>query len=431
MKRRFSLFTYLVMDMKAAEAELNRRAEAGWRLERLWLGSVAVFVPAHVPVRYCLDWCDNVKDGERSDYQELLAQAGWKPRMELRYWNLYEAPVGTAPIQTDGALEYRRFREKVLGRMARVAVWSLLMMALSMLSFVRTLLGGPMLAALLWASALHMMGMAVLLLPFWVLGSLIWLGRMLLRLVQWRRAAEEGCPTPVPGRWSGRAGALLDLAGGVSVALLLAALAWDVISGCLPLLVTVGLMLLLGVVWTVRAARGARQGKALRRWAAAAFLLAAVSGVGGMVLAEAAPATLLEPPMEEGHLFPGATEVVLYHRTGATMLLACTDWDERSAADAGPLNTRSSPLGTRFVTGTRCTVWRARCPWLAAGTAALLRSGAEPVEGFPGVWREETADGELWLIHRDTLVLRCRTNLGPLEGDWLANTLALLEEETT
>ena len=30
MKRRFSLFTYPMMDMKAAEAELNRRAAAGW-----------------------------------------------------------------------------------------------------------------------------------------------------------------------------------------------------------------------------------------------------------------------------------------------------------------------------------------------------------------------------------------------------------------
>ena len=30
MKRRFSLFTYPMMDMKVAEAELNRRAAAGW-----------------------------------------------------------------------------------------------------------------------------------------------------------------------------------------------------------------------------------------------------------------------------------------------------------------------------------------------------------------------------------------------------------------
>ena len=42
MKRRFSLFTYLVMDMKAAEAELNRRAAKGWRLEKIWMGYILV-----------------------------------------------------------------------------------------------------------------------------------------------------------------------------------------------------------------------------------------------------------------------------------------------------------------------------------------------------------------------------------------------------
>ena len=47
MKRRFSLFTYPMMDMKAAEAELNRRAAAGWQLEKVWMGVLAVFVPAH------------------------------------------------------------------------------------------------------------------------------------------------------------------------------------------------------------------------------------------------------------------------------------------------------------------------------------------------------------------------------------------------
>ena len=33
MKRRFSLFTDPMMDMKAAEAELTRRAAAGWTAE--------------------------------------------------------------------------------------------------------------------------------------------------------------------------------------------------------------------------------------------------------------------------------------------------------------------------------------------------------------------------------------------------------------
>ena len=35
MKRTVSLFAYPVMDMKAAEAALNRKAAAGWRLERV------------------------------------------------------------------------------------------------------------------------------------------------------------------------------------------------------------------------------------------------------------------------------------------------------------------------------------------------------------------------------------------------------------
>ena len=44
MKRRFSLFTYPMMDMKAAEAELNRRAAAGWALQWLF-GGLAFFRP--------------------------------------------------------------------------------------------------------------------------------------------------------------------------------------------------------------------------------------------------------------------------------------------------------------------------------------------------------------------------------------------------
>lgn len=45
-KRSWSLFAYPVMDIKAAEAALNRRATVGWRLEKVWLGLLASFVPA-------------------------------------------------------------------------------------------------------------------------------------------------------------------------------------------------------------------------------------------------------------------------------------------------------------------------------------------------------------------------------------------------
>ena len=427
MKRRFSLFTYPVMDMKAAEAALNRKAAAGWRLEKVRLGVLAEFVPAHVPVRYCLDWCDNVKDMERSDYLELLAQAGWEKKLELRYWNLYEAPAEATPIQTDGEVEYQRFRAKVLGRMVRLAAWSVPLCLLSVLNVLANLLGGPILALLLYASVSHMMGALLALLPLWGLGGLIWLGRMALRLWQWKRAAEEGAPTPVPAPWSGWLGELLALAGWLSVLVLLAALAWDVIAGCLPM-ATVLVMILVGAVWRVKAALGARLGAGLRRMAALAFLLAAVSAGGRLVFGEAAVAARLAPPLEAGHLFPGVTEVVLYHRTASTALLSCTDWDESGPADGGPLRTRETPLGTRFDVGTRCTVWRARWPWLAESVAALLRGGLEPAEGLAHVWHGRAGERQVWLLQQDDLILRVSTEL-TLNGDWPRRALALLEEE--
>ena len=82
--------------MKAAEAELNRRAAAGWRLERLWLGTVASFVPAEEPVCYCLDWLDPLK-ADQPGYASLLAEAGWTRRALAGYQVIYEAPAGTTP----------------------------------------------------------------------------------------------------------------------------------------------------------------------------------------------------------------------------------------------------------------------------------------------------------------------------------------------
>ena len=116
MKRRFSLFTDPMMDMKAAEAELNRRAAAGWQLEKVWMGVLAVFVPAHVPVYYCIDWSDPGRD-DGPGYRALLADAGWRLRQRVTCQNIYEAPAGTTPIQTDSVLEYRRFQDRALRRM--------------------------------------------------------------------------------------------------------------------------------------------------------------------------------------------------------------------------------------------------------------------------------------------------------------------------
>ena len=232
MKRRFSLFTYPVMDIKAAEGALNRKAAEGWRLERLWLGLLASFVPAEGPVRYCIDWIDPALRPDRPSYAALLAEAGWRRRALLDSWAIYEGPADALPIQTDSALEYRRFRRKVLRRMAIggavAAVILLLLLGLLLAG------SGGRFAWRDWAGVLSLSSLSgglLLSLPLLLAGGVLWLGRMALRLWQWKRAAEAGEPFPVPGRVSAGAARLCVLLGWVWGLLILAALALDILDG--------------------------------------------------------------------------------------------------------------------------------------------------------------------------------------------------------
>lgn len=84
MKRKWALFTYPVMDIKATEAMLNRRGGEGWRLERVWFHLLASFVPAEEPVAYSLDWYDPGREDSR-DYRTLLADAGWRKVTQAGY----------------------------------------------------------------------------------------------------------------------------------------------------------------------------------------------------------------------------------------------------------------------------------------------------------------------------------------------------------
>ena len=227
MKRQFSLFTYPVMDMKAAEAELNRRAAAGWRLEKLWLGTVASFVPAEEPVCYCLDWLDPLK-ADQPGYASLLAEAGWTRRALAGYQVIYEAPAGSTPIQTDSELEYQRFRKKVLRRML-LGGGILTALLLLIFALVLAVYGGR----ISWADVVGSMAASSLsavlqlMLPLLLVIGVLWLGRMALRLRQWTRCAREGEPFPVPGRVSAGAAKLGTLLVWLCLALLLAALCLD------------------------------------------------------------------------------------------------------------------------------------------------------------------------------------------------------------
>lgn len=206
-KASWSLFTYPVMDIKAAEALLNRRAAEGWTLDRVYLGTFARFVPADTRWAWCVDW-SRPGYSERPDYLALCADAGWALVQKVGAFNLYKAPAGTPPIQTDGVEEARRFRQEVLR--ATFKSWGVLLILLLVLAAVVLALSEGSWRAALMAVLLTNVGMALLLsLPAIFAAWLLWAGRLLLRLRQWDRAA--GISLPVPGRRSAGAAAWLCL----------------------------------------------------------------------------------------------------------------------------------------------------------------------------------------------------------------------------
>lgn len=210
MKRKWTLFSYPVMDIKAAQAMLNRRAGEGWRLKKVWFRLLACYEPAQVPVTYFLDWTDPLGD-EEADYVDLCAQAGWTLAQRCDHWNIYEAPAGTPPIQTDTQLEYQRFRDKVVRWWKLSAGMELIMLVL--LGII--CLGQPTGLAfpLTLISSSTALGLALFFSPLFLLGGLLWTGRLGLRLIQWRSAARLGQPMPMPvsGRFSAGVAKLLCL----------------------------------------------------------------------------------------------------------------------------------------------------------------------------------------------------------------------------
>ena len=194
----WSLFTYPVMDIKAAEALLNRRAAEGWALERVYLGTFARFVPADIRSAWCVDW-SRPGYSERPDYLALCADAGWTLVQKVGAFNLYKAPVGTPPIQTDGVEESRRFRQEVLR--ANFKGWAVLLVLLLALAALVLLVSGGSWRQGLLDILLTQTGLFLLLsLPAILAAWLLWTGRLLLRLRQWHQS--EGGPLPVPSRLS-------------------------------------------------------------------------------------------------------------------------------------------------------------------------------------------------------------------------------------
>ncbi|WP_297213609.1 DUF2812 domain-containing protein [uncultured Flavonifractor sp.] len=435
MKRKWTVFAYPVMDIKAAEAMLNRRAAEGWRLEKMWLDLLAAFVPAEEPVCYCLDWYDpNREDG--LDYRTLLADAGWRQVGQLSYWNLYEAPAGTAPIQTDGELEYRRFRKKALRRMT--IGWGTTGGILAVLALLLGVAAAWKPGALDWRflatffTDTNTGAMLFLLLPLLLPGGVLWSGRLLLRLGQWKRAIAREESFPVPGPGSTLAARLCTLAGNLLLiplvlAFLLDTMAKEVNLGWI-IGTAIGCLIVLGrdpMLMEYQRKRRYAKGTLVCVAVLLVLRLLPLSGVAGLVC--------VRPPLADGRLLPERTDVERLE-THATLLSARTEWYEVGTMTEGG-----------FAYGyAESEAWALPWDWLADWVTEQYRkelgtANQKEVPGYENVWLErygisggnypEGAAGDVWLIRRGSVVLWVETNMGPLDGQWLDGILARLEED--
>lgn len=429
MKTRWSLFTYPVMDIKAAQAELCRRGEEGWRLKQVWFRLLACYEPAQAPVTYFLDWTDPLGD-EAEDYVDLCAQAGWRLKQRCDHWNIYEAPAGTPPIQTDTTLEYQRFRDTV-GRWWKVSA-GLELFVLVLLGII--CLGQPTGLAfpLTLISSSTALGLALFLAPLFLLGGLLWTGRLGLRLLQWRQAARAEAPMPVPGRRSAGAARLLCLLPPIWCVIMVLALAVDSLDGrenSLRLAYTCISAALVLLFYR----RAMRQRQRVRL---VSVLTLAVMVPVLVIHTLAGPVTtglMVEPPLAQVQVLPlsqpggvdesaSAAEVLVAdsvgsHASHASLFLGHSGWKEEEFSTI-TLIPNAPPVDLEVYQ--RWDAWTARWPWLADGIQQTLGGGMAPAAGYDGVWNT----GTLWLIRRGNTVLRVETGL-PAD-QWLGQVLARL-----
>ena len=411
MNGKWKLWTYPVMDLKAAQAELERMDRLGWRLDQVHLGFLARFVPAEEHSSWWVDWSDRAR-WEKEDYVQLCSDAGWTLVQQTGYMSIYRANPGTIPIQTDGAEEYRRFRREVYRRMWRGwLLWAVLLALLGALLLPELSAYGTPRDALrqmvLYAFSHSIFLVAFLaLLPLALLGCAVWLVQFLRCQRRWRRAVREGEPLPVPGRRG--AGAMKTL---VFLGYVYCWIGWA--AYLKNLTDQLGIFLLcLGLVyfWSERRRaswenRRKRKEQAQRKTILSLLLGGLVIWGCGMAVRPFTPALPAAVAVEDSRF---------NRREEKDLFLSRGRWDEYHDNDLWR----------------EATCWNARLTWLADLAQAEAAAGLEPVED--GLWRSQpTKDpGEdrwtqTFVLQRDNQVLRvvCRS-AEPLDG---AGERALLD----
>ena len=198
-------FRYTIEDAKAAQAELDQRAEQGWELEEVGLFT-ATFRRAEHP-RPC--WVEPARwkswsekdENSRADYLALCDEAGWELLSEDGGLFYFRAREGTnpAPIQTDTGMEWEAVWKKALrdqlSSMLRVLLYGFVWNGAQFFQ------KRPRVWELFLSdAALAAQTLLILLLAM----ELFLTVRVLHYQVKCRRAASEGEPFPVPRRASAR-----------------------------------------------------------------------------------------------------------------------------------------------------------------------------------------------------------------------------------
>lgn len=198
-------FRYTIEDAKAAQAELDQRAEQGWELEEVGLFT-ATFRRAEHP-RPC--WVEPARwkswsekdENSRADYLALCDEAGWELISEDGGLFYFRAREGTdpAPIQTDAGVEWEDVWKKALrgqlSSMLRVVIYGVVWNGAQFLQ------DRPRVWELFLSNAaLAAQTLLILLLALEIFLTV----RVLCYQVKCRRAAVEREPFPVPRRAAAR-----------------------------------------------------------------------------------------------------------------------------------------------------------------------------------------------------------------------------------
>lgn len=416
----WKLFSYLVIDCKAAQDRLNQMAADGWALEHIYLGLFARFCRTNrTDLTYFLDW-SSPRFQEAGEYLQLCSDADWEPVQTLDYLNIYASRSGSfpSPIQTDPTLEYQRFQQKVLRQMALGAA---ILAGMFLLLFLAR--GGPYriggwswreTAAILLSTSFSTT-FALLCAPFWLAGWLAYLVLLLRRILAWRAAAREGRPLPSPDPKTAQTWGTMRFLGNFSLVALLFLLLPDALfNGFGTSSSTIGLLIgntiALFICW--ENPRLARRSLLFVGWSAALLLCLRLNGP----LRAEYPGRLPPAPLIE------QAQVLGEDRNDAV-------WGSRAKWQEllpGP-EMEYSDIGYHASLSVEVQTWTS--PSLAQWAFGPVPEDMEAVPGHPGVWRGTSGrDGEgIYLLRLNKTQMTLRY-FGAFPQDPLEPALVWLEE---